>query len=423
MKLVIQLVVGIYLGLAPIYWLPGISAESLGNIKIALFIFSVAVISVSALLGNKMRLPRGILGPIGLALTLLSTAGGLMQSESSLIFSTLKDYLLVFSALWITFILLQIKINIEQTLTLSAAMIASACAVVAASKYVDGLDFHGPAQFRAEHLWISGFGSLRTGWSNGVALYVAPLALAFGRKNTGLWIALKVCAAAAIGAIVITQYTVGGRAGLLASLIILGFTFNQQGKRKYLIALSAIAAMLILSNIDSVYTQMRISREEGTQHHKADNLNTISAGRLQGSMIGLEKAMESPLFGNGLQSIIIGHDEIHNLWIRLAAECGFFAPIVLLCIVYKILRAAYATSRANRNRPETRFRLNIYIGGLVAGVFISMLEPRMILGTFQTSIMWWVFAGIVCHGYDSMRHVSIRRNRQTLVPGPHLINE
>lgn len=410
MKYFLQLIVGTYLGLAPIYWLPGISSETLGNVKIGLFILSVTLVVIVAMAGNKIRIPVGMAGPLGLALTILSTAGSLLHAETHLIFTTLKDYILVFTTLWIIYVMVQIRINIEQTMVFSALMVACACAVVVAAKYAGGPDFKGPAEYLADHLWISGFGSLRTGWSNGVALYVMPLALVFGRKNTRVNFALKFGSILAILAIVLSQYIVAGRAGLLASILIIGIALNYPGKRKFLMILAVAGSLLLLLNSNSFYEQMRIIRED-TGHAEVGSFDTISAGRLEGSLIGIRKALESPIFGNGLQSVIIGHDEIHNLWIRLAAESGFPAPIVLLSIVFIIVKAAYISSRNRNDTAEGRYQYNVYLGGILAGLFISMLEPRILLGTFQISIMWWVFAGIVLHRYYAIR--KIKKTRQT----------
>jgi hypothetical protein len=32
----------------------------------------------------------------------------------------------------------------------------------------------------------------------------------------------------------------------------------------------------------------------------------------------------------------------------------------------------------------------------VDGLFMTMVEPRILVGTFQISVMWWAFAGVVC---------------------------
>jgi hypothetical protein len=43
-----------------------------------------------------------------------------------------------------------------------------------------------------------------------------------------------------------------------------------------------------------------------------------------------------------------------------------------------------------------RFRSNVCLGVIAGGLFMTMVEPRILLGTFQISVMWWAFAGVVC---------------------------
>jgi|GEM_PF-2373713 len=420
MKLVIEPLLGIYLGLAPIFWLPGISIELLGDLKMALFFMCTLLVIIAALPGSKLGFPKGVLGPLGLVLNLSAIAGGLIQSDTAYTIIAVKDYLLVFSALWIFFLIGRMRINAELIFVIASSIVAFACLIVAIGKYAGGPDFAPPPQLKAEHLWTSGFGGLRTGWSNGVALYVAPLLLAFGRRNRPYDILLKILASAAIGCIVLSQFAVAGRAGLVAAALLIAVAFNQPGKRIFLVILATAGIAFIAANLSEFAEHMRITRDE-TRTRGADDLNTISAGRLQGDLIGLQKVAENPLLGAGMGNASIGHDEIHNLWIRLAAESGLFTPLMLMAVVYKILRVTLSNYKLSKGNAEHRFSTNIYFGAILAGLSITMLEPRMLIGSFQVSLMWWAFAGLGVYRHSVLAkrsvkppRISVARNAQVV---------
>lgn len=392
MKTVIPLVLMLYLGLAPIYWLPGISFELLGLVKIILFVVAAGLLFLAGIVGDRARLPTGLLGPAGLGLSLLATTGGIFQSEMALAINVTKDYLLVFSTLWMFYLLAQMNLDAEKILIGASTLVALACVPVFASKYLGGPDFAGPPQFVAEHLWISGFSSLRTGWSNGIALYVAPLLLVMVRPMSYAWLP-RSFAALGVCAIILSQITVAGRAGMLASLLVVVCAFAARGYRKVLMVMAVAVAVFVVSNLDLVASHLRITRDY-TASQGTDDIDTISAGRLQGDIVGIERALESPLIGHGLGEAVVGGGEIHNVWIRLANESGVLAPLVLLAVVALVSRRALFMSRQSGSDRRQRFRSNVYIGVIFGGLVMTMLEPRVLLGTFQISVMWWAFAGL-----------------------------
>ncbi len=391
MKLLLQLLLTAYLGLAPIYWLPGISPELLGPLKIVLFILAIAMTFAYCTQHGRLAMPRGLVGPLGLALCLLSITASILRSEGTTGLTAVKDYLLVFSTLWCFFALSHLRFGVENVLIGAAFIVACACALVVASRYLGIPNFSGPRQYVADHLWMSGFSSLRTGWSNGVALYVAPLMLLLApqRRSSKLKTSLALIA---IGAIVASQFVVAGRAGLLAALIAIAIPLTMRGYRKFL-AIGALAAVLLVTaNLDSVLSQMRIVRE-GQGNPNSTDINTISAGRIGGAVLGIQLALEAPLTGHGFREVTLGRDEIHNIWIRLAAESGVLAPLILGAVLFTIFQRLHRIRGKLPQGSPWRYPLTVNLGALYAGLVISMLEPRMLLGTFQISIMWWVLAG------------------------------
>lgn len=394
MKAVVPFVLMLYLGLAPIYWLPGIPFEMLAQFKTGLFVLAAGLLFLTGVVGERAHFPPGLFGPAGLGLSLLAITGGIFQSEIAPAVTAVKDYLLVFSTLWMFYLLVQMQMDVEKILLGACLLVAIACVPVFASKYLGGPDFAGPSQFVADHLWISGFSSVRTGWSNGIALYVAPLLLVLVRPMRSGFL-LKALSGLAVCAIILAQITVAGRAGMVASFLVLLFAFSTRGYRTVLLVIAVAGIVFVALNPNTVASHLRITRDPATQQG-ADDIDTISAGRLQGDVVGIQRALESPLIGHGLRNAVVGDGEIHNLWIRLANESGLFAPIVLLVIVAGVSRRALMMLRQAGFDRRQRFRSNVCLGAIAGGVFMSMVEPRILLGTFQISVMWWAFAGLVC---------------------------
>lgn len=382
------LMMGAYLGLAPIYWLPGLDPDLLGAAKVSLFAASAALICMVALLEDRGGLPSGLLGPLGLALFLAASVTGLIQADSAYdAASAVKDCVLAFCGLWVFHQLARLGVDVERLLLGSALVAAGACALVASSGYLGWPDVSGPSRYDATHLWISGFGSVRTGWADGTALYVVPLLFPFaGTTRSKTLKALCVCG---IAAIMLSQFLVSGRAGLAASLLAVAVALNGRGRRRALAALGLGLGLVVAGNIGEIKRQLRFVRENDAAYE----LDDMSGGRVDQALSGVDKALERPLFGAGAGRAWIGTHEIHNLWLRLAAESGIPCPLALFLIAVQAVLGA-ARARAPGGGPPG-LRERAYLGGLLGGLLMTFLEPRMVMGAFQVTALWWAFAGAV----------------------------
>ena len=72
----------VYLGTAPIYWLPGVSLQAVAAAKALLASLAVLAVLVEAIFRNQLRLPTGLLGPPGLLILVLLSTPGILQAET-----------------------------------------------------------------------------------------------------------------------------------------------------------------------------------------------------------------------------------------------------------------------------------------------------------------------------------------------------
>ena len=121
----------------------------------------------------------------------------------------------------------------------------------------------------------------------------------------------------------------------------------------------------------------------------------------------MELIANRPLLGygfDGLHSSALSRaEQIHNLWLRLGVQSGLLAPLVFASVVISVLLRSvrhYRETRTRRNSVKTRSVSTSLPLVLVAGLVISMFEPNTLLGTFQTSAIWWASAGAAC-GYGT----------------------
>ena len=140
------------------------------------------------------------------------------------------------------------------------SLVIAAFSVVVVSSAVFGFpNWSGPVEFHAEHLWISGFGATRTGWSNGVALFTPILASALfmdGRYRRS--VVVKLVLLMAIAAILGSQFVTAGRAGILATVLGVGYVLLMKGGRGYLLLAGVAALVLVALNLETFLIQMRI---------------------------------------------------------------------------------------------------------------------------------------------------------------------
>jgi hypothetical protein len=404
----------VYLGIAPVYWLPGISIAHLAQVKLFLAGTGVLLVLAPALLSRRLPLPKGPFGLAGFGLLIAAASFALFQAEPQLALRRLLDIVLSFAMLWTFYSFTRAGGDVLRVFMTAALMIAAFSALTVTS-WLFGLPNwtspYGPLWFRdGDPLWLSGFGDKRTGWSNGISFFfvivfvygVYLLRYAQGPRRL-LGVSLV---GLALATILSSQLIVGGRAGVIGSAIgvLFAFYWFVARKRALLFLVVALVALGVLLSSDFVQRQLRVL---GLEALGVEQLDEAATGRVEGYLVGLDLLLARPLTGYGfgkvdLNDYSLGYEHVHNFWLRNAVEGGVFLPTMLFLMVLFLIgwswRALKGATLAGNREHGVPYREVLPFWGLLIlanGLFISMLEPNVPLGAFQNVAIWWAAAGVV----------------------------
>lgn len=399
-----NLTLALYLGIAPVYWWPSVSIGGLNLLKFSMISLAVLFVWIRGIALKRIQFPAGIIGPFGLLLLGVACVPGMVQTPLDVSILTLKDVLLAFVMLWTMYIHQRCGADTSRLLLASAVIVAGHCLIVISSKVLGVPTWLGPPEYEASELWVSGFSSARTGWANGTALYVGVFAMLFQQERSSML--MKIMAVGGIAAIVASQVVVSGRGGLLAALMCLVLTLVRRHSRRWLVVIVIVGGVAVAGAGVYIQSQLRldIAPDQSVNEGELGRLDTISSGRIGSTIAALEMIAEHPITGLGLGKGLLGKTEIHDLWLRLAVEGGILLPTMLAAIIFQIIRRVAANrrflevrqrevreaARALRARPDYQACLAILLAGLV----VTMIEPRFLIGAFQLSALWWAVAGI-----------------------------
>lgn len=393
MKVLTFLLLGIYLGLSPIYWWPGVSPQTLDTLKLVLIGSAVVLIWVRAFLNGRAAFPSGVLGPAGFVMLLLVSFMAASQSTLEMSLWQLKDYTLAFIMLWTFTFYINLGQSASRVMAIATLILAAHCALVASSKLLGIPRWAGPRTFVAPELWISGFGSLRTGWSCSVAPFV-PIALSMVLPAHRPLL-VRVLFAAAAAAIVLSQLVVAGRSGMLASFLGMLWIITGRDQRRWLPVIAAAGVAAIVMAQDFLYNAMRLRELGSGKVDSVHDLNKFSAHRVDSDIIAFKAFLDNPVAGHGFHEFTFGGGtEIHNLWLRLAVEGGALLPLGLAWLVWQVWRAIGIGAGAQQSTKPLGLDTRYLQAIILMGVIMSMLEPRILLGTFQLNTVWWAAAGV-----------------------------
>ncbi len=406
MNVLLGLILAIYIGLSPVYWWPGVSVEIFAVLKFCLVCLVVMYIWAIALAKRDAPVPRGVLGMAGLLLLVILSVGGIVQSEENAAFLRIKDYLLGFIMMWTCYLYRRMNRDISKVFYFAGLIMAVHCAIVICSKVTGLPHWSGPKGFKNPELWISGFTGLRTGWSDGGALFVPVLAGYFLGSGKTSFLTRVVALLGALS-IIGSQVVVAGKAGILASVLGILLLLNVAGRKKYIFVYLVVLAIAAVGLRGYMLKAVSIENYQN-EHNSFRQLNKFSAGRVSGDIMAVETALKQPFQGYGFREVVGSQMEIHNLWLRMWIESGIFLPLGFAYIVFRIYRTSSALSRNTVGRAaiisgSMETDPLSYYGRVVilSGILISMFEPRFLLGSFQQCTIWWAVAG-ACMGASSL---------------------
>ena len=344
----------LYLGTAPVQWLPGVDDAWVSRGKVVLFAVAVGAV----LFGTpwaRLRLPGGLAGPLGFAALIAFAVPGLAQSSLMLSAGYVEDVVSGAVMLWCFYNVARLDDVAGKDILDRSAMILAAFAAVALVLGLAGLGWQSScaiAPFRD-----TAFGCSRTGWSGGLALYLPVLVVFAFRRDIGVlrrWLYLALAAAVVAG-----QAGSGGRAGVAASFVVVAvFVYYFMPRRwKVLGAAATLLAAAAVTIPGALSEQLRLDEIPKNPTSLMD-WDYVSSGRIAGALEAAGLIAERPLAGHGIEAVTVefrgGRYEVHNLWLKWAAYCGVFAPLLFLALVIVLLvlarRLAYETSAQSLGR-------------------------------------------------------------------------
>ena len=263
----------------------------------------------------------------------------------------------------------------------------------------------------------SSFGAARVGWSNQIALFtiILPTYVKFnGGSNKKILLSFVISSLP----IIYSQTLAGGRSGFLTSMFLVTIFMLYFLPKKYLIT---IASVILIASLADYLTGIESFKRGPAQKSfvsvtepiSYEMMNQLSSKRLDHYVYAINVIEDSPIVGIGIgnarvisENISINGLEIHNIFLRIAAESGLLLSIILfypflyafvrLRRIYKVLgsrrfRGIYVGSDVNK------YMFNIFVSSVIvlSGLIIAFLEPRHIYGGMSGSWIWWVSLSIL----------------------------
>ncbi len=396
------LVLGFYLGLQPVYWAPMLPASWIAAFKVLLLLVGVAALTIPLIGRNRFRVPGGMLGPVGLLVLTALSVSGVVQAAPVDQLRWILMLFLGFGIAWLGYNLIRSGQRFSRLLAVGFA-VTLPFVILTVINWQTGIPgWLNPIADTALPLWAGGFGASRTGWATSLAyavplpvLWMARQRLLRGRGTTvlgGLGFAL----------IVGSQYAAGGRSGLVAALVA---TVSVLWLLRVLPVIPITAAVGLLAwtvgTGEDAAQQLRLTRLVG-QELSAASLDAFSAGRLQQAVVAMQMTAERPILGHGLRAGRgeVGREtgeeyDIHNFWLKSAAELGIGFPLVFTAAVLiwiisvgRVIRLKAREGDPLRN--DGILAVAVVLTGLACGLF----EPNVLLGNMHVGVPWWLALGV-----------------------------
>lgn len=407
------------MGIAPVFWLPGVSIAAVDAIKTSIFVIGAGLFFFRLWANSKVYLPRGLWGPVGfMGLIILSLPGFVQSTGNFITLQSIYHIILPFLFLW-CFFNLTLYVADLRPIFRRAAIIISLFSAIHVVNYFTGMpDFRAPYP---DPFTTIGFGAAATGWSNGLALYLSIMIILTMSKSDEnsylhkiIWIALAAC-------ITGSQIASEGRAGILTSFLILTMSTFLFPKRQFFVlvccavSIALIALIYLILNHDltiDVFLMTDSFKLNRLISMDVFDLDHFSSGRIEQYIYAIEKILQRSLFGHGVGTALVfksneGLLEIHNHWLRMMVEYGISQPLFFAAMIgVAVYHAARLFSKPNTTAMNRELAIQSFLV-VIAGVFLSFLEPRIFVGSFQNGAIWWSSIGVIL-GLRSRSKISQR---------------
>ncbi|MGG1354812.1 O-antigen ligase family protein [Psychrobacter pacificensis] len=381
--------IGWFIALGPIYWFGPLGYNEMTIIKTFLllaFFLTLTVIFIAR--REKITFPSPFGFHAFLLLLTLLIISGLKSSSIQDVFSELFKYILPFIVMWLVYNASFYYDDFEVISSKILLLIPFVSILIITSSFFKFPNWTSPfydPDLAFLTLDFTGFGSTRTAWSNGMAL-AYPLLIIGGYS---FFHKKKIFLCLVISLMFLSVFLPGGRGGIISILITTFFALRLYIPNKSLSTLmTSIFTLVVIIGIFTIGADSRALRKLPSDN----DLNSLSSGRLDGYLIGFDIIKDNLLVGLGINNVNLKNygesvESIHNFWISSAAEYGIFFPLILACLFLKVIFHYHR----KRNYLKNEYKANFYV--IIAGIFMSNLEPSGFIGAFQQQAIFWACLG------------------------------
>ena len=403
----------LYLGVAPVFWLPGVSPSVVGLLKATLVVVAVGVLFSRMATTGLVLLPRGLMGPVGFVMLLLLSLPGLVQArEPFVVIKFVVDIGICVVFLWCFYNLARQGGTTRMLLVRSLTIITLFAAITVVSLLTGLPDWHIPSEMNSSASFTEvGFNGRQTGWSLSLALYLPSTLLLLTAKTSQKFVRPLVFILM-VGIILVSQIASGGRAGMLVSLFTIVACILVISR--WMVGVLAVGVLGAVTWVHLEFWIIHLRLEHLLSLELSlTNLNAFSTDRIKTDIMAVELIGKRMFSGYGMGQILLSTTpgdviEVHNLWFRWAVESGIFLPLfffAMLCsALYKLWWLTLSTPKSRDDRIVAFVLGLILLGGIV----LSLFEPRVLIGAFQNTAVWWAAMGILLGTYSRRKAIDAR---------------
>jgi hypothetical protein len=384
-------ILAFYLALGPVYWIPGFPLYVFIYLKSICLLLVYLIAIFKGVSSGFFEFPCGIrlfrLFLVTFVLLVPGVVFGSFQDGFYQVQNFLQVILFVYSCNLI------LKSNSAKKIVCATSFMFFVFSVLSLVFIVFSPDLINPFN---DKLSISdtGFGGLRTGWSPANALFV-PWLLTAGIVFNSVFGLLG-----GVSVLIANQVLVGGRAGLLASVVVLLSFFLLRGRR--LLFVAAVFFIVFGWYGLTEYTDiLRVSSIRSGSGVDSKSLDDLSSGRVGQYFWVFDVILKNTLSGVGFGNLVYsGVDEqklnIHNDFLKMAGEGGLLYAVSAFSIIFFGIYKGYLKAITEGGGALASFL------SVVAGFVVAQFEPGFIFGNFNTSCFWWFCFTVCVSSYSGM---------------------
>jgi O-antigen ligase len=393
-KFIYQNIIGLFIGLLPIYWFPGISHDILNHIKNAIYLLTFVYII------SNTRFPK----TININILIIIIFVDLLLLLPSLIQSSAEYYLTVFKEFFIPIVITVISLGLNKSkdffldqLIIGTKVFSLFLFIGLYLFYFSPFDLAPSELFNGETrevMFIRGsFSGSSTSWGMFCSFYFIIAAILCKLKKMN-FIYLFIYFLTVLISVVIT----GSRsAQLVLVLVFIVYNITEYGISSFLISFSIfISIFFLIYNISGLDTDsLRI-----LNFRNAAFDDDFSSGRSDDFQKSIYQIGDNPVFGSGygfIEGKFFHTGNVHNTILRQIVTYGFFFFLVLyselLCYLYLIF---WRLKFQKFNNFKSSHLLLILMVGLLP---ISLVEPFVLFGLGLMNLpIWFLFAALYKYG-------------------------